>query len=126
MNHIYQLLLLTLSPLLKENLLHTEWQVKDAAIYALGSMTEDCEFGTKFHLAEFVPFLIESCLSEEEIVLRVTRYTTLESYVESNVIESGNEKYFKPLLDAILKGVLDDEKHVKFAAHSAWSTVLDR
>ena len=130
MNHVYHddlPMLSTLWPLLKEDLLHSDWKFREAAIFALGSMADDCDIGIKFHLAKFIPDLIECSSENKEAVVRATSYSTLDSYVESNVVEPRNEKhYFKPLLDAILKGVLDDEKMVQSPACYALSTVLVR
>ena len=72
-------LLPVLLPILKETLFHTEWEVKESGILALGAIAEGCMSGMIPHLAELVPYLV-TCLGEKKALVRSITCWTLSRY----------------------------------------------
>ena len=66
-------------PLLKHNLSSQDWLVKEAAILALGAVSEGCMHGIAPHLPQLVSFLIE-CLSDQKALVRSITCWTLSRY----------------------------------------------
>ena len=72
-------LLPVLLPILKETLFHSEWEIKESGILALGAIAEGCMSGMIPHLAELVPYLV-NCLSEKKALVRSITCWTLSRY----------------------------------------------
>ena len=114
-------LLPVLLPILKETLFHSEWEIKESGILALGAIAEGCMSGMIPHLAELVPFLI-TCLSEKKALVRSITCWTLSRYSHW-VVQQPHEQYLKPLMSELLKRILDSNKRVQEAACSAFATL---
>ena len=108
-------------PILRETLFHQEWEVKEAAILALGAISEGCMHGMVPHLPQLVPYLI-TCLSERKALLRSITCWTLSRYSHW-VVTQPHDKYLKPLMTDLLKRILDTNKKVQEAACSAFATL---
>ena len=108
-------------PILRETLFHQEWEVKEAAILALGAISEGCMQGMIPHLPQLVPYLITS-LSERKALLRSITCWTLSRYSHW-VVTQPHDKYLKPLMTDLLKRILDTSKKVQEAACSAFATL---
>ncbi|XP_055382559.1 transportin-1 [Condylostylus longicornis] len=108
-------------PILKETLFHQDWVVKESGILALGAIAEGCMSGMIQHLPELIPFLI-SCLSDKKALVRSITCWTLSRYANW-VVNQPHDQYLKPLMEELLKRILDSNKRVQEAACSAFATL---
>ncbi|KAJ6625440.1 Transportin-1 [Pseudolycoriella hygida] len=108
-------------PILKETLSHSEWEVKESGILALGAIAEGCMSGMITHLPELIPYLI-TCLSDKKALVRSITCWTLSRYAHW-VVNQPHELYLKPLMEELLKRILDGNKRVQEAACSAFATL---
>lgn len=114
-------LLPILIPILKETLFHSEWDIKESGILALGAIAEGCMSGMLNHLPELVPYLITS-LSERKALVRAITCWTLSRYSHW-VVSQPHDNFLKPLMTELLKRILDSNKRVQEAACSAFATL---
>ncbi len=71
----HESLLPVLLPLLKQNLLSSDWLVKESAILALGAVSEGCMEGMIPQLPEVLPYLITSLSDNKALVRSITCWT---------------------------------------------------
>ncbi|KHO00542.1 Armadillo-like helical [Metarhizium album ARSEF 1941] len=112
-------------PYLSQNLKHNEWPHREAAVLALGAVAEGCMDVVVPHLPELVPYLI-SLLEDSEPVVRQITCWTLGRYSEWAAglpEQSQRERFFVPLMDGILRKMLDRNKKVQAAAASAFANI---
>ncbi|XP_074105012.1 transportin 1 [Cotesia typhae] len=114
-------LLPVLVPILRETLFHQNWEVKESGILALGAIAEGCMEGMVPHLSELIPYLINS-LNDKKALVRAITCWTLSRYAHW-VCAQPHETYLKPLMEELLKRVLDGNKRVQEAACSAFATL---
>lgn len=134
-------LLLHILPLLKELLFHPEWVVKESGILVLGAIAEGkqtgcglwkiiikkkffidsvvplllgCMQGMIQYLPELIPHLI-LCLSDKKALVRSITCWTLSRYAHW-VVSQPPDTYLKPLMEELLKRILDSNKRVQEAA----------
>lgn len=110
-----------LLPILKETLLNERWEIKESGILALGAIAEGCMQGMIPHLPELIPYLITS-LSDKKALIRSITCWTLSRYVHW-VVSQPHDQYLKPLMEELLKRILDANKRVQEAACSAFATL---
>lgn len=110
-----------LLPILKETLFHPQWEIKESGILALGAIAEGCMQGMVPHLPELIPFLIQ-CLSDKKALVRAITCWTLSRYAHW-VVSQPHDQYLKPLMEELLKRILDANKRVQEAACSAFATL---
>ncbi len=110
-----------LLPILKETLFHEQWEIKESGILALGAIAEGCMSGMVQHLPELIPFLI-NCLSDKKALVRSITCWTLSRYSHW-VVSQPHDQYLKPLMEELLKRILDANKRVQEAACSAFATL---
>ena len=110
-----------LLPILKETLFHNSWEIKESGILVLGAIAEGCMTGMIPHLPELIPYLI-SCLGDKKALVRSITCWTLSRYAHW-VVGQPHEMYLKPLMEELLKRVLDANKRVQEAACSAFATL---
>lgn len=108
-------------PILKDTLSHPEWEIKESGILALGAIAEGCMSGMITHLPELIPYLI-TCLSDKKALVRSITCWTLSRYAHW-VVNQPHELYLKPLMEELLKRILDGNKRVQEAACSAFATL---
>lgn len=108
-------------PILKETLFHATWEVRESGILALGAIAEGCMSGMIQHLPELIPYLIQ-CLSDKKALVRSITCWTLSRYSHW-VVTQPHEQYLKPLMEELLKHILDANKRVQEAACSAFATL---
>lgn len=120
-NVFHHTLLPVLLPLLKQNLFSSDWLVKEAAILALGAVSEGCMDGMVQHLPELVPFLI-SCLGDSKALVRSITCWTLSRYAHW-IVGQPHELYLQKLMTELLGRILDPNKRVQEAACSAFATL---
>jgi hypothetical protein len=112
-------------PYLSQNLKHEEWPQREAAVLALGAVAEGCMEVVVPHLPELMPYLI-SLLEDSEPVVRQITCWTLGRYSEWAAElpdQAQKEQYFVPLMDGILRKMLDKNKKVQAAGASAFANI---
>jgi transportin-1 len=114
-------LLLQVLPILEDTLFHADWIVKESAILALGAIAEGAMNGMISHLPQLVPYLI-TCLEDEKVLVRSITCWALSRYSHW-VVTQGHERYLKPMMEQLLKRMLDVNKRVQEAACSALATL---
>ena len=115
-------------PYLSSNLKHAEWPQREAAVLALGAVAEGCMDTVVPHLPELVPYLI-SLLEDEEPVVRQITCWSLGRYSEwaANLQDPAQkEQFFVPMMDGILRKMLDKNKKVQEAGASAFANLEEK
>jgi transportin-1 len=112
----------TLLPLLQAKLSDQRWEVRESAILALGAIGEGCIEHMTDYLPQLVPWLI-STLADVKPLVRAISCWTLSRYAKWIVLTPPAEQYFQPLMQGLLKRVLDNNKKVQEAACSAFASV---
>lgn len=115
-------------PYLKENLSHTLWPKREAAVLALGAIAEGCMPVVAPHLPELVPFLI-SLLGDEEPVVRQITCWCLARYSEwaADLPDPASKsKYFEPMMEGLLQRMLDKNKKVQEAGASSFASLEEK
>nr|NP_648038.1 uncharacterized protein Dmel_CG8219 [Drosophila melanogaster]AAF50673.2 uncharacterized protein Dmel_CG8219 [Drosophila melanogaster] len=105
-------------PILKEALFHQEWVIKESGVMALGAIAEGCMQGLIPHLPELIPYLI-TCLSDKKPLVRSITCWTFMRFPKW-VLNQPHDKYLEPLIEELLKCILDSNKRVQEAACSAF------
>ncbi|KAF2154092.1 ARM repeat-containing protein [Myriangium duriaei CBS 260.36] len=113
-------------PYLKENLNHSKWPNREAAVLTLGAISTGCMDVVMPSLPELVPYLI-SLLSDSAPVVRQITCWTLGRYSSwgANLDEAGKKKFFEPIMEGLLNHMLDKNKKVQKAAISAFASLED-
>lgn len=114
-------------PYLHNNLNHTEWPNREAAVLALGAIADGCMSAVEPHLPKLTPYLITLLTDPEPVVRQITcwslgRYSTWASHLD----DTGKQTYFEPMMDGILKRMLDPNKRVQEAAASAFANLEEK
>lgn len=115
-------------PYLQANLKHAEWPHREAAVLALGAVSEGCMDVVVPHLPELIPYLI-SLLNDPEVVVRQITCWTLGRYsLWAAELEDPAQKaaYFEPMMEGILTKMLDKNKKVQEAGASAMANLEDK
>ncbi|KAL7269399.1 hypothetical protein RUND412_007943 [Rhizina undulata] len=115
-------------PYLKENLRHSEWPHREAAVLALGAVADGCLDGVIPHLPELVPYLISLLDDSEPLVRQITcwtlgRYSRWASHLPDHV---SRQKYYEPMMEGILTKMLDRNKRVQEAGASAFANLEEQ
>ena len=113
---------------LNNNLAHTEWPYREAAVLAMGAVAEGCMDAVAPALPNIVPYLT-SLLNDIEPSVRLITCWALGRYsVWALNLENPNDKrtYFDPMLNGILGRMQDKVKRVQTAAASAFANMGER
>ena len=115
-------------PYLKENLSHSLWPKREAAVLALGAIAEGCMPVVAPHLPELVPFLISLLGDEEPVVRQITcwclaRYSEWAAGLPDPALKS---KYFEPMMEGLLQRMLDKNKKVQEAGASSFASLEEK
>ncbi|KAI9669178.1 MAG: hypothetical protein M1829_005179 [Trizodia sp. TS-e1964] len=115
-------------PYLKDNLRHPDWQFREAAVLALGAVAEGCMHSVTPHLPELIPYLIALLDDKEPLVRQITcwtlgRYSGWASHLAD---PAQIAQYFEPMMDGILKKMLDSNKRVQEAGASAFAHLEEK
>ncbi|PNY29515.1 Importin subunit beta-2, partial [Tolypocladium capitatum] len=115
-------------PYLSQNLKHDEWPYREAAVLALGAVAEGCMDVVVPHLPELVPYLISLLEDQEPIVRQITCWTLgrYSSWAANLADQGQKEQYFVPLMDGILRKMLDKNKKVQEAGASAFANIEEK
>nr|POE94726.1 importin subunit beta-2 [Quercus suber] len=111
-------------PWLEENFAHNDWSNREAAVLALGAIGPGCMDDVKPHLPQLVPFML-GLLNDSQPVVRQITCWALSRYAgwASQLDQAGKQQYFEPLMEGILKRMLDNNKKVQQSAASAFATL---
>ncbi|KAJ9667219.1 hypothetical protein H2201_002740 [Coniosporium apollinis] len=116
-----------LLPYLKDNLSHPEWPNREAAVLALGAVADGCMDAVQPHLPDLTRYLISLLQDKEPVVRQITcwslgRYSAWASHLDKD----GKLLYFEPMMDGILRRMLDSNKRVQEAAASAFANLEEK
>lgn len=114
-------------PYLTENLSHAEWPNREAAVLALGAIADGCMDVVEPHLPMLTPYLITLLQDPKPVVRQITcwslgRYSGWAAHLD----EAGKQQFFEPVMDGILKKMLDNNKKVQEAAASAFANLEEK
>ena len=109
-------------PYLKENLSHKDWPNREAAVLAIGAVADGCIDSVSPHLPELIPYLLTLLQDPEPVVRKITCWA-LGRYTKWAMQEENRSKFFEPIMDGILKKMLDGNKSVQEGAASAFSNI---
>jgi transportin-1 len=115
-------------PYLQTNLKHQDWPHREAAVLALGAVAEGCMDVVIPHLPELIPYLI-SLLDDPEPVVRTITCWTLGRYSAwaANLHDPAQtQAYFVPMMDGILRKMIDKNKKVQEAGASAMANLEEK
>ena len=113
-----------LLPLLRQQLNHSDWIVRESHVLAIGAIAEGCMHHMMPHLPELFPYLLR-LLYDPKPLLRIITCWTLGRY-SGWAAHSDKEKYLVPLMESLLRKMLDNNKRVQEAACSAFSTMEEK
>ncbi|KAK3114229.1 hypothetical protein LTR53_007658 [Teratosphaeriaceae sp. CCFEE 6253] len=114
-------------PWLMENLAHKDWQNREAAVLALGAIGPGCMQDIEPHLPQLVPYML-SLLSDQQPVVRQITCWALSRFAgwASHLDPAGKQQYFEPMMEGILRCMLDNSKSVQESAASAFATLEEQ
>ncbi|KAK5995885.1 Importin subunit beta-2 [Cladobotryum mycophilum] len=115
-------------PYLSQNLKHEEWPHREAAVLALGAVADGCMDTVTPHLPELVPYLISLLEDQEPVVRQITCWALgrYSSWAANLADPSQREQYFLPMMDGILRKMLDKNKKVQEAGASAFANLEEK
>ncbi|KAM7215109.1 importin subunit beta-2 [Rhypophila decipiens] len=115
-------------PYLQTNLKHQDWPYREAAVLALGAVAEGCMDVVVPHLPELVPYLISLLEDPEPVVRQITCWTLgrYSSWAAELQDPAQKNTYFMPLMDGILRKMLDKNKKVQEAGASAMANLEEK
>lgn len=115
-------------PYLTQNLKHDDWPHREAAVLALGAVAEGALRAVKPHLPELVPYLLSLLEDNEPIVRQITCWTLGRYSPWAASLEDPQQRatFFEPMMDGILRKMLDKNKRVQEAAASAFANLEDQ
>ena len=114
-------------PYLRNNLTHKDWPNREAAVLALGAIADGCMEVIEPNLPELIRFLITNLDDSQPVVRQITcwslgRYSAWASHLDGE----GKQHYFLPMMDGILRRMLDRNKRVQEAAASAFANLEEK
>ncbi|KAI4135898.1 MAG: hypothetical protein LQ347_000282 [Umbilicaria vellea] len=115
-------------PYLKENLRHSDWPNREAAVLALGAVADGCLDAVTPHLPDLVPYLISMLSDPEPVVRQITCWSLGRYSAWASHLKDPNDKaqYFVPMMEGILNRMLDNNKRVQEAAASAFANLEEK
>ncbi|EPX73852.1 karyopherin Kap104 [Schizosaccharomyces octosporus yFS286] len=123
-----QKLLEVILPHLKDSLMSSDWKIQEAGVLALGAIAEGCMDGMIQYLPELYPYLLSLLDSNKPLVRTITcwtlgRYSSWATCLDSEV---DRQKYFIPLIEKLLRMVVDNNKKVQEAGCSAFAILEEQ
>ncbi|KAF2033997.1 ARM repeat-containing protein [Setomelanomma holmii] len=114
-------------PYLTDNLNHADWPNREAAVLALGAIADGCMEVVQPHLPMLTPFLLTLLQDPKPVVRQITcwslgRYSGWAAHLD----QAGKRQFFEPVMDGILKKMLDTNKKVQEAAASAFANLEEK
>uniref|UniRef100_A0A5B6Z443 Transportin-1 n=1 Tax=Davidia involucrata TaxID=16924 RepID=A0A5B6Z443_DAVIN len=118
----------TLMPIVQAKLSATAdaaWKEKEAAVLALGAISEGCINGLYPHLSEIVAFLIPLLDDKFPLIRSITCWTLsrFSKFIVQGIGHREGHEQFDNVLMGFLRRILDNNKRVQEAACSAFATL---
>ncbi|KAI9155230.1 Importin subunit beta-2 [Paramyrothecium foliicola] len=115
-------------PYLSQNIKHEEWPHREAAVLALGAVAEGCMDVVIPHLKDLVPYLISLLEDQEPVVRQITCWTLgrYSSWAANLTDPNDVNAFFVPMMDGILRKMLDKNKKVQEAGASAFANLEEK
>ncbi|KAG8626916.1 hypothetical protein KVT40_005861 [Elsinoe batatas] len=111
-------------PYLKENLVHSAWPNREAAVLTLGAIQSGCMEVVKPNLHELVPYLLTLLNDPTPVVRQITCWTLGRYSVwAAELNEAGKKEFFEPMMEGLLNHMLDKNKKVQKGAISAFASL---
>ncbi|ODQ54556.1 karyopherin Kap104 [Saitoella complicata NRRL Y-17804] len=112
-------------PHLKEQLFNADWKVREAGVLALGAIADGCMDGIMPHLPEIFPYLISLLKDPKPLVRQITCWTLgrYARWAAALTTEAEMKMYYEPLVEGLLRMVLDNHKRVQEAGCSAFANL---
>ncbi|KAI0669611.1 ARM repeat-containing protein [Trametes maxima] len=110
---------------LKTKLWSDDWLQRESGILALGAMAEGCIDAIEPHLPTLVPYLINTLNDPKPLVRSITCWTLgrYASWCTQPISDDHKNTFFVPILEGLLRMVLDNNKRVQEAGCSAFATL---
>lgn len=123
-NPVFEIIL----PYLKETLRAPQWPTREAAVLTLGAVADGCMDAVTPHLPELVPYLISLLNDTQPVVRQITcwclgRYSEWASHLSD---PTQKQQFFEPMMEGILRRMLDNNKKVQEAAASAFASLEEK
>jgi hypothetical protein len=104
-----------------------DWPNREAAVLALGAIADGCMPVVEPHLPMLTPFLLTLLQDPKPVVRQITcwslgRYSGWAAHLDP----AGKQQFFVPVMDGILKKMLDNNKKVQEAAASAFANLEEK
>jgi transportin-1 len=118
----------TILPYLTQNLTHPDWPYREAAVLALGAVAEGSISAVTPHLPTLVPYLLSLLQDPESVVRQITCWTLGRYSQWAADLEDPAQKtaYFEPMMEGILRKMLDKNKKVQEAGASAMANLEEK
>ncbi|KAI9890274.1 MAG: hypothetical protein M1814_004309 [Vezdaea aestivalis] len=109
-------------PYLIQNLKHSDWPNREAAVLALGAVADGCMDSVAPHLRELVPYLLSLLNDSEPVVRKITCWTLGRYSGWASKLSDPKQigQLFEPMMDGLLQKMLDKNKSVQQAAVTAF------
>ncbi|KAF4552057.1 HEAT-like repeat-containing protein 1 [Elsinoe fawcettii] len=122
--NFHELVFESVLPYLKENLSHAAWPNREAAVLTLGAIQSGCMEVVTPSLPELVPFLLTLLNDPTPVVRQITcwtlgRYSVWAAHLDG----AGKKQFFEPMMEGLLKHMLDNNKKVQKGAISAFASL---
>jgi hypothetical protein len=114
-------------PWLMQNLQHKDWPNREAAVLALGAIGPGCMDDITPHLKDLIPYML-SLLGDEQPVVRQITCWSLSRYAQWAAHDESAPKaqFFEPMMEGLLKRMLDGNKRVQESAASAFAALEEK
>jgi hypothetical protein len=114
-------------PWLVKSLEDSNWYNYEAAVLALGAIGPGCMDDVTPHLPALVPYMLSRLMDEHAIVRQVTCWS-LSRYSgwAAHDATASKQQFFEPMMEGLLKCMLDDNKKVQEAAASAFANLEEQ
>ncbi|KAG8829917.1 hypothetical protein FRC17_005777 [Serendipita sp. 399] len=117
-------LLQPLLPHLKEKLWSPDWKQRECGILALGALAEGCIDYMEPHLPTLIPFLVNMLADAKPLVRSITCWTLgrYAGWYAQPQTDEQRSMFFIPIMEGLLRMILDNNKRVQEAGCSAFAT----
>ncbi|SGZ49038.1 CIC11C00000001368 [Sungouiella intermedia] len=115
-------------PILQQNIVSSEWPVRESAILAFGAISKSCIELASDKLPVLVPFLVERMKDNESKVREISCWAVsrYSPWVTKEAKQGGSyANYFQPTFELLVQLALDPKKIVQQSACSALSTYIE-
>lgn len=114
-------LLPILFPVLQDRLRSPEWIVRESAILAIGAVAEGCSAHMTAQLPALIQFLLSQLQDKQPLIRSITCWTI--GRYSNWIAEQDHNQFLRPVINDLLRCILDANKKVQEAACSAFATL---